>query len=369
MGFIGDILKKLFGDWSSPSSAIKNFGQDIPNSTFVAEKNRGTGIIRNDNLGNVLSSLAARLTGTELTGAEREANQFSHDEAELAFNREFEASNTAYQRKVADLQAAGINPMMAVQGGVSLPSSSTAASVSPSAAAFQMADLLNLVRMREILPLEKAQIRASTANTEAMTEKAKSETDLNVQSKEFNSVINPLRSKAQELSNNISVAEQKKIYKQVDAIVESINLTIKQVESEEERKILYRSERLLNEANAKQILALLPYNIALKQAETAHQKAQAVLAGVEAAYKNKLIDSGYLDDMFSEMKARATSAEAKARIDAIKAGIRDGSYFYEPSDGTILGDINAGLTSFTGDLLAALVNTIENLNPLAGLFK
>lgn len=49
------------------------------------------------------------------------------DMANLAWSREMEASNTAYQRATADMRKAGINPMLAyMQGGASTPSAAGA---------------------------------------------------------------------------------------------------------------------------------------------------------------------------------------------------------------------------------------------------
>lgn len=73
------------------------------------------------------------------------ARDFSHEEAELtrAYNsaeaakqRDWELmmSNTAHQRAVADMQAAGINPMMAAGSVASTPSGAVASASSPSAA-------------------------------------------------------------------------------------------------------------------------------------------------------------------------------------------------------------------------------------------
>lgn len=103
------------------------------------------------------NSLANKITGSALTGAEQQANAFSASEAQKQRDWETEMSNTAYQRQVADMRSAGVNPAMAMSGssGASTPSGSAANSVSPQSG-IDFQDIMSLI----MLPLQRKLINA-----------------------------------------------------------------------------------------------------------------------------------------------------------------------------------------------------------------
>lgn len=109
-------------------------------------------------LGDVLKSPFAAVTQSELTGATKEQNEWTA-----------EREDTQYQRSVADMQAAGLNPALMYQSGAS------GTSVSPSAGN-GAADIGQLMQMMT-LPLQMAQMKANISATNANTKKTESETD------------------------------------------------------------------------------------------------------------------------------------------------------------------------------------------------
>lgn len=68
-----------------------------------------------------------RETNSQNLGIAREQMAFQTAESDKAWNRELNAANTSHQREVADLKAAGLNPVLSATGGSGASSPSVSA--------------------------------------------------------------------------------------------------------------------------------------------------------------------------------------------------------------------------------------------------
>lgn len=297
--------------------------------------------------------------------------QFEHNEAQLAYERTLEADSSKYQRQVLDMQAAGINPMMAVSSGagsVQSPAASGSSASSPAPPSFHtLSDVLNLEQLRMQRRVNEAQVRninAQTANTEADTEQKKSSTRSIELANEITEASKDARIKAAELSNDLTRVKVREVEKGLDEIDARIGKLKEESATEESKRELNFAQAVLARANAYQVIQLLPYEIELRKAQTESQRQAALLSAAHAAYQNKLLSDGYIDAFIAEQQAKQSSAEARAVLDQIKTALRTGDwsdlpgYLGNEPDGSALSLIMSGMTVL-----------LDNLNPLNNVFK
>ena len=108
------------------------------------------------------SKLQKGLVNNRMSGAEREAFNLSAQEAQKARDWNLQMDNTKYQRQVADMQSAGINPALAMSGGVSTQATSNATGN----ASTQYAPMMSVVDMATTAAALKS-AKADQADKEA----------------------------------------------------------------------------------------------------------------------------------------------------------------------------------------------------------
>lgn len=161
--------------------ADKGYSEDFYNSVDSStgkgiEIGSGSSGIANGITG-VLQSLIAYYTRNELTGAEREMNEFSAGEAQKSRDFTEYMARNKYSMETQSMQDAGLNPAMVYGGGNLVPTAANgAAATSSSVGAGSIADLLGtMVRMPLEMKRLNAEIEATRANTELTKQKTQTE--------------------------------------------------------------------------------------------------------------------------------------------------------------------------------------------------
>lgn len=218
--------------------------------------------------------------GTGMTDAETQAmtaeQNFNAEEAEKARNWQAEMDNTKYQRSVADMQSAGLNPAL-MYGSAGAGSTPSGASASSSVSAQPSGDLIGLIA-QVAMQSKQLSVQKQIANQKVNLEKYITDKNLDMKARE-------LELKAE--ANNI---QSRSVDAQVSMIDSQIGLIAEQTKNEQLKGGLLDAQKKIADADAetKQAFAdrakeLAQAELDLRSAQTKQAKAQAHLAYQEAA--------------------------------------------------------------------------------------
>lgn len=259
----------------------------------------------------------------------REQNIFNQYEAQRAREWNQQVDSTKYQRTVADMRAAGVNPALAMSGGVSTQASSSA----QAQGANIDTPLLDFSQVAQ-LAMQSRQLSIQNKLADADIRVKNAEADLKEKDAKVRDDYNDLLMKGMKMSQQLTDAQISQIKANISKIGEEVELLKKQAATEEERRLLTAAETSLRNAmerktdqEVKNLVTLLPFQQSLMAAQTEAAKASAAAQFVHAAYEQGLIDSGYITAMVREQNASADEKEVRKTAEEYEYLIRSGNIF------------------------------------------
>lgn len=352
--FVRESTGMSSGEFKSTVASVEDNDDLTPEDFF------GTGLVNWWN----------KITGSDLTDAEKQANQFSAEQADLAYQRQrefyqdFQSPEAQMRSQMAGMQSLGINP--ALMYGGSMPSGggssspSAPSSVAPTSGE-SLGSFITVMLNAAKLGAEIKNINADTRLKDTGANRNESETTgidienwIKEQTKGFAVVAAELKNEEtrKRIDNIIADSTLKGSQlivngKQIDYLTSQIELNgsivavndstiakqTQEILESEARVYEITSKIRLNNANAANIEAITPYMseyydslIALQDAKTDEAKEHAALLiastsekVLEVAKDKKLLDEGYYDDLIDEMHFKTDTAASESAQAAVSA--------------------------------------------------
>lgn len=312
-----------------------------------------------------VASLASRaINQNESDRVRREQNIFNKYEAQRAREWNQQMDSTKYQRTVADMQAAGVNPALAMQGGVTTQASSNATASAANVGPAQV-DLSQVAQLA--MQSKQLQIQDKLANAEVRLKNA--DADLKEKDANVRDDYNNLMMKGMKISNDLNESQIDQIRANVGKIGEEVELIKKQAATEEERKLLTIAETSLRKSmerktdqEIKNMVALLPFQQALMSAQTEQAKANAAAQLVHAAYEQGLIDSGYIYELTQNLYSSSLLNHSKWTAQEIENDLKTGKFI-------TINDLEGPAVPRFVKYVTQLGYVFDNIAKIKGAFK
>lgn len=253
-------------------------------------------------------------------------NEFNAEQAQLTRDYNQQVDSTKYQRQVSDMQAAGVNPALAMNGGVTTQASSNATASSAGVQNGNM-DLSSVAQMA----MQAKQLDIQAALAKSQERKNNADARREEINNEYLSDFNQLRNAGMDITNSLGESQKQEIVARVRNLDETFKLIGAQVKTETEKAMLTAAEtelqRSLKNKTEQEIVnlaTLLPFQKSLMSAQTESAKANAAAQFAKAAIDNGLIDEGYVKSVAAKAAADAGLADAERfasdYANAVKSG-------------------------------------------------
>lgn len=281
---------------------------------------------------NNLGNLMAKVTGSRLTDAEREANAWTASREDLAWERTMEADNTKFQRQVQDMQAAGINPML-MTGGVSAPSASSGSSVQPSSGNLGgiLSSLVQFMLAKSEIGVNEATAGRLAADTKRINEVTTGQSLYNAFFSDTEQVRKLLLGDEHErYSWQRSLQERDVVVREQaldlqfenaqhynDMLDKQRELIDKEVQNNDLKRELFRANAREANENASYKNAMLSVDQELVRAQTDSEKERFEILKTESRLKNGIYTKDYIEAVGRAAKA---DADVKTCIAAYQRG-------------------------------------------------
>ena len=262
----------------------------------------------------------------------REQNEFNSNEAQVTREWNAQMDNTKYQRQVADMQAAGVNPALAMNGGVTTQATSnaTASSGSGIPGGLDLSSVMQMAVQMQQLKLQKKLIDSQSNKNNAEAVKIGEETSWIAGLSQAQ--IDKMKADADKAFSDIQVNQS-----EIEVNGHKINMYDAQtglynaeMSESEKRSQLVETQNAIAKLDKQKLEKLLPYVenyqksiIALNNAQTeeAYQRAYSDYASAcnsfaDASLKENIVDTDYYRKLGGQIDASTGQIKESTKLTA-----------------------------------------------------